>query len=172
MRIYEGISKEIYTLINDTQVRPSTNIIISKCTAKNYIQQTTPELENLTSKYYEILTNSSKYTGFMPDATIGDFFNCFLCRSYEPTAILGGLTTENNDMSDSIDSQGKDDVKANNSPIEGQNGSENIGVAVFKEDKLVGELSSLETISLLIIRNKIDRFLVSVPDPTGSSDYI
>ncbi len=168
----EGISKEIYTLINDTQVRPSTNIIISKCTAKNYIQQTTPELENLTSKYYEILTNSSKYTGFMPDATIGDFFNCFLCRSYEPTAILGGLTTENNDMSDSIDSQGKDDVKANNSPIEGQNGSENIGVAVFKEDKLVGELSSLETISLLIIRNKIDRFLVSVPDPTGSSDYI
>ena len=106
----EGISKEIYTLINDTQVRPSTNIIISKCTAKNYIQQTTPELENLTSKYYEILTNSSKYTGFMPDATIGDFFNCFLCRSYEPTAILGGLTTENNDMSDSIDSQGKDDV--------------------------------------------------------------
>ena len=33
----EGISKEVYTLINDTQVRPSANIVISKCTAKYYI---------------------------------------------------------------------------------------------------------------------------------------
>ena len=30
----EGISDEIYTLINNTQVRPSSNIIISKCSAK------------------------------------------------------------------------------------------------------------------------------------------
>lgn len=33
----QGISDEIYTLINDTQVRPSANIVISKCTAKYYL---------------------------------------------------------------------------------------------------------------------------------------
>ena len=27
----DGISEEVYTLINDTQVRPSANIVISKC---------------------------------------------------------------------------------------------------------------------------------------------
>ena len=48
---YEGISDEIYTLINDTQVRPSANIIISKCKAKDYIKYTKPELENSKYKY-------------------------------------------------------------------------------------------------------------------------
>lgn len=40
------------------------------------------------------------------------------------------------------------EIKANQSSISGENGSENIGVAVFKEDKLVGELNALETICL------------------------
>ena len=33
-----GISDEIFTLMNDNQVRPSTNIVVSKCTAKSYIE--------------------------------------------------------------------------------------------------------------------------------------
>ena len=89
----EGISDQIYTLLNDTQIRPSSNIIISKCTAKYFIEKTSPELENLISKYYEILANSSKYTGLIPDSTIGDFFNKLVCNTCEPSAILGGPTT-------------------------------------------------------------------------------
>ena len=42
---YQGISDEIYTLINDTQIRPSANIMISKYSAKYYINQTKPELK-------------------------------------------------------------------------------------------------------------------------------
>ena len=71
----QGISDEIYTLINDTQIRPSANIVISKCDANYYIEQTKPELENLISKYYEVFASSSKYTGYMPDTTIGKFFD-------------------------------------------------------------------------------------------------
>ncbi|MEI3355903.1 MAG: hypothetical protein V8R81_02270 [Clostridia bacterium] len=87
----QGISDEIYTLINDTQIRPSANIVISKCDAKYYIEQTKPELENLISKYYEVFTSSSKYTGYMPDTTIGKFFDSLICTSCEPYAILGGV---------------------------------------------------------------------------------
>lgn len=168
----EGISEEIYTLINDTQVRPSANIVISKCTAKSYIKKTTPELENLISKYYEIFTNSSKYTGFEPDATIGEFFNSLICKTCEPYAILGGLSTEKSKIEGSTPVLENFNVKANQTPIEGENGSENIGIAVFKDDKLVGDLCALETISFLTIRNHVDRFLVSVPDPTDSNNYI
>lgn len=168
----EGISEEIYTLFNDTQVRPSANIVISKCTAKTYIEKTSPELENLISKYYEIFTNSSKYTGFKPDATIGDFFNSLICKTCEPYAILGGLTTEKPQNQGNNHIQENYNVKANQTPIEGENGSENIGIAAFKEDKLVGELCALESVSFLTIRNEIDRFLVSVPDPNDASAYI
>ncbi|MEI3355904.1 MAG: Ger(x)C family spore germination C-terminal domain-containing protein [Clostridia bacterium] len=47
-----------------------------------------------------------------------------------------------------------------------------MGVAVFKEDKLVGELNALETICLLNVTNNLDQFLVSVPDPANNNHYI
>ena len=169
---YEGIVDEIYTLINDVQIRPSCNIIVSKCSPKYYISKTVPELENLISKYYEIFTNSSKYTGFMPDATIGTFFNNLNCKTCEPYAILGGLNSEAVNSDSIIDSQKDYDVKSNESPIQGENKSENIGVAVFKGGSLVGELNAIETIAFLNMRNSLNRFLVSVPDPHNSNYYI
>lgn len=168
----EGISEEIYTLINDSQVRPSANIVVSKCNAKLYMEQTSPELENLISKYYEIFTNSSKYTGFKPNATIGDFFNAIICKTCEPVAILGGLSTEKPENQTSNHIQENYNVKSNQTPIEGENGSENIGIAAFKDDKLIGELCALETTTFLAITNKIDRFLISVPDPDDVNSYI
>lgn len=168
----QGISDEIYTLVNDTQIRPSANIIVSKCKAKYYLKQTTPQLENTIYKYYEIFTSSSKFTGYMPDTTIGSFFNAMICNTCNPSAILGGLTLGNNTNNSEIDSQNDYLIKSNNSSIEGENGVENIGVAVFKDDKLVGELNALETISFLIMRNELRRFLISVPDPENNNYYL
>lgn len=168
----QGISEEIYTLINDTQIRPSANIVISKCPAKLYMEQTSPELENLISKYYEIFTNSSKYTGFKPDATIGEFFNAIICKTCEPVAILGGISTEKPDNQGNNHIQENYNVKSNQTPIEGENGAENIGMAAFKDDKLVGELCAVETTSYLALRNRVDRFLVSIPDPDDVNSYL
>src|SRR5699024_11127401 len=100
----QGISDEIYTLINDTQVRPSANIVVTKCNAKYYLEETQPELENLISKYYEIFTNSSEYNGYMPDTTIGDFFNSLNCNTCEPYAILGGVNLDTPDSTNAVDS--------------------------------------------------------------------
>lgn len=170
----QGISSEIYTLINDTQIRPSANIIVAKCNSNDYIEQTKPQLENLIAKYYEILTYSGKYTGHIPNATIGDFFNSLLCKTCEPYAILGGISTDNNSYINqtSIDSQKDSNIKSNESSISGQNSSENIGVAVFKDDKLVGKLNALETICFLSMRNEIDNFLISIPNPNDSNSYL
>ncbi len=168
----EGISEEIYTLINDTQIRPSANIVVSKCNAKLYMEETSPELENLVSKYYEIFTNSSKYTGFKPNATIGDFFNAIICKTCDPIAILGGISTEKPENQGNNHIQENYNVKSNQTPIEGENGAENIGIAAFKDDKLVGELCALETTTLLALRNEVDRFLISLPDPDDVNSYI
>ena len=70
------------------------------------------------------------------------------------------------------DSQKDYNIKANDSSVEGENKIENIGVAVFKDDKLVGELNALDTMAFLSIRNKVDRFLVSVPDPLNNEQYL
>ena len=167
----EGISNEVYSLINEVQVRPSANIVVSKCDTKYYIENSIPSLESLIPKYYDIFPNTSEYTGYTCNATIGDFFNSLVCNSCAPYAILGGISTSNNSSSTS---QTSDDssIKSNESQITGDRTSENIGLAVFKDDKLAGELNAIETICFLNIKKQVDSFLVSIPDPQNNNSKI
>ncbi len=84
----QGISKEIYSLMNKVEVRPDSNIIISTGTAQEYIESVKPSLENLVAKYYEILPRSSEYTGFTSDIQLIDFFNKLESNFEQPIAIL------------------------------------------------------------------------------------
>ena len=168
----EGISKQIYTLINDTQIRPSANIVVSKCDAKYYIENSKPSFENLITKYYDIFPSSSDYTAYTVNATIGDFLYALECKTCSPTAILGGMNTENSNTNSSLNTNKDSSVKSNESSISGKRGSENIGVAVFKEDKLVGELNAIECLAFLNLKNEAKGFLISVPDPNEINSYI
>ena len=167
-----GISDEIYTLINDTQVRPSTNIVISKTSARYYLEHSKPLFENLITKYYEVFSGSSSYTGFTSNATIGDFFDSLICQSCEPSAILGGVTNDSTEYTGSTNSENDSSTKSNESSLSGQSTAENTGLAVFKDDVLVGELNSIETLCFSIIRNRVDGFLISVPNPNKANSYI
>ena len=144
-----GVSEHMYTLMNDVQIRPSSNLIISKCSANYYIENSNPSLETLVTKYYDIFPNSSKYTGHIPNATVGDFFNTLVCNYCQAYAILGGITSSNPESA----------------TISGSRLSENIGTAIFKDDKLVGELDSTETICFSILKNSVDNFLITIPNP-------
>ncbi len=168
----KGISDEIYTLINDTQVRPSTNIVISKTSARYYLEHSKPLFENLITKYYEIFSGSSSYTGFTSNATIGDFFNSLICQSCEPYAILGGVTNSSTEYTGSTNAENDSSTKSNSSSLTGQSTAENTGLAVFKDDLLVGELNSIETLCFSILRNQVNGFLISVPNPNKANSYI
>lgn len=52
------------------------------------------------------------------------------------------------------------------------NGIENIGLAVFKNDKFVGQLTKTETLSNLIITNKLKSCRLSIPDPEDQNKAI
>lgn len=170
-----GISDSVYTLINNVQIRPSTNIVVSKTDAKYYIENSKPSIEALPTKYYEIFPNSSKYTGYTSNATIADFFNGLTCTSCEPYAILGGTIDANVDnlkeysASDPLNSG---NIKSNETSISGKRGAENIGLAVFKDDKLVGELNAMETICFSILRDNVNGFLLTIKDPKDEESYI
>ena len=89
----------------------------------------------------------------------------------EPYAILGGLNAESRNEENSTTTN-QDSLKANTTSISGKNGSENFGVAVFREDMLVGELDAFESVALQNIRNSIDRFLISVQDPENENNVL
>lgn len=89
-----GISKELYSLMNKVQIRPDNEVIITTCSAEDYIKSVSPSLESLVAKFYEILPRSSEYTGYTINAQLGDFFNKLVCKTCEPTAILGNIATD------------------------------------------------------------------------------
>ena len=112
----QGISDEVYSLINEVQIRPSSNIVVSKCNTKYYMENSIPGLESLIPRYYDIFPNTSKYTGYTCNATIGDFFNALVCNSCAPYAILGGISTSSDDTPLSQTSEDSS-IKSNEAPV-------------------------------------------------------
>jgi len=88
-----GIATEIYSLINNEEVRPTSNLIVSKCSAYDYLNNSNPNLEKLTTQYYETFAITGRFTGYFSNITIGDFYNNLSSKYSDSTAILGGLNS-------------------------------------------------------------------------------
>ena len=209
----DGISSEIYSLINNEEVRPSTNLVVSTCDAYDYLKNSNPNLERLTTKYYETFSITDRFTGYISNITIGNFYNTLASKDEEATAILGGLnsaarsenskSSSNSNKSDSSDTEklssessgssnssnnssnessnqssqeqessiiNPEDLTAGTSSASGKRGTENIGLAVFENDKFRGELTATETICHLLINNDLDSCIISIDNPIVESE--
>ena len=209
----DGISSEIYSLINNEEVRPSTNLVLSTCDAYDYLKNSNPNLERLTTKYYETFSITDRFTGYISNITIGNFYNTLASKDEEATAILGGLnsaarsenskSSSNSNKSDSSDTEklssessgssnssnnssnessnqssqeqensiiNSEDLTAGTSSASGKRGTENIGLAVFENDKFRGELTATETICHLLINNDLDSCIISIGNPIVESE--
>lgn len=56
--------------------------------------------------------------------------------------------------------------------ISGKRGTQNIGIAVFKKDKYVGQLSETDSISHLLITNNVDSFVLSIPNEDYPDNFM
>ena len=170
----EGISKEIFTFVNDIQLRPDTCVIVSRCDAKDYIENIKPDLESSVSQYYEITEESNIYTGFTDYLTIGDFYNCLSSNCCDGYAILGGINNgENKNVADEpSDSENDLAIKSSETPFSDEPSSENVGIAVFKDDKLVGELDAIQSICHLIVTDKFKSTVIPIKNPLDSNSTI
>ena len=165
-----GIGTQIYSLINNEEIRPSTNILVSKCSAYDYLNNVRPNIEKLTIQYFDTFSITSRLTGYISNLTIGEFYNNLSSEIKACTAILGGLNATARTESDVITNP--EDLTAGSSSVEGNRGSENIGLAVFNGDKLCGELTATEAISHLLIKNKVDSCIISIDNPFNNSNKV
>ena len=70
-----GISEYLYTLMNNIQVQSEANIMVCKEDCSTFLKNSKPLLEKMSAKYYEIALNSSEYTGYTANITLGTFFS-------------------------------------------------------------------------------------------------
>lgn len=220
----KGLNDYIDTLSNNIEIRPNCNVIISRSTAKKFIEEAEPSIETLTARYYEVALKSSEYTGYTTSTQFANFVNDVKNSFVEATAILGGVNmgdnkvkepynvgidgnyiagdtpiksgdkkSENNSSgnsnsggeSSSNGSQESSDSSAENKPSslinnsttsskdslkeQSANNMETFGTAVFHDDKFVGELTGSETLCYLLILDKFENCIISVPNPLSQN---
>ena len=87
---------------------------------------------------------------------------------------FGGLNYDSTHVSNSSSSNSEKDSgnKAGETPFSSESYIETNGLAVFHSDKLVGELTSIETVCHLIVTNKLDNCTISIPNPFKENDSI
>ena len=196
----KGISAEVSELMNNIQVRPSTNIIICKGNALEYIQNSTSQLEKILTKYYDIFPNSSEYTGYTSNIMIGEFYNYMTTKECGNLAILGGLnptispsnssgnpSNEASDGSSSGSSNGSSSTSkkekpnnntplsqmiSGNAPILGERGTENIGLAVMKNGIYIGDLTAEDTLCHTLISGEVNSFLLTINNTDIYENYL
>ena len=169
-----GIGSEIYTLSNQVEIRPDCNVIISKSSAKQYITNSKPELENLVVKYYELTPYSNEYTGHITNATMSNFFNALRANYGDPVAILGnGNKLSITPSNVTVNPEQEFNIVAGENPlVEYERKSENLGLAVFKQAKLVGELTAFENLLHLILTNQFESSVISIDNPYKENSAI
>lgn len=250
-----GILEEVTYLMNDPQIRPTTNIIIATETAKGYIENSTSSLEGILTKYYDIFPTSAEYTGYTSNILLSRFYQSLTTNECGSVAIFGtrsksskepqgdvsqnsstqessmqssssenevnqnntsnsmsNETSQNstsNSMSDetnqnSTSNSMSDETSQNNSSnsisnetnqnntsnntsnktnqlesvasgeniVEGDRGTENIGLAVFKNDCYIGNLSATETLCYTLIEEEVDNFSVCIDNPINPDKKI
>lgn len=164
---YEGLSDYILNLINNVQIRPDCNIIISRCDAYQFLSNSIPTLESVPARYYELILSSSEYTGYTESVYLDSFYERMLNTRCEPIAVLGGINTSSSQEAASGSTSLGDGYRADETPLESQNNVENLGLAVFSRDSLVGELNSIETLCHMIITNKLKNATITIPNPNN-----
>lgn len=171
----KGISEYIPTLANHVEIRPDCNVIISKCDARNFIANSKPVLETLSARYFETSFKSSEYTGYTSPVVLYSFFSSILDTCSEAYAILGGINVAPNHKTSSTDNNYMNQDSSYTSgetPISNESILETTGLAVFKGDRLVGELNGIETICHLMLTNHLKNCTISIPSPIELNNTI
>ncbi len=170
---YEGVSECLLPLINNTQIRPDCNIIISRSDAYDFLQNSKPTLESISARYYELILNSSEYTAYTQNLYLSDFYTDMISTTTQATAILGGINAEKINTSQNKVATALDgDYKAGETPVETKNHVENMGLAVFHGDKIVGELNNIETLCHMLTINRLKNATITMPNPFNFENNI
>ena len=164
----KGIGDEISTFMNNIEIRPSCNIVICENTAKNYLEKSNPLLEKLSSKYYEIEKSSEKNTGFTQCTTIIEFYNNLFSSKSEPYAILSKIEEPKNEEKNNSKESSDQEIKTNDSTSKIVSN----GLAVFKNDKYIGNLTPEENVIHLILTNNLNHTIINIPSPFESNNFI
>lgn len=140
-----GLKTYFNTLNNNTELRETCNLIISSSTAYELMKNVSNSGEIFSSRLFDYLTNSEKYTGYTNESTIGTFSKALHTTHCEPTAIYALVS---NDV------------------------VQTAGIAVFKNEYMIGHIDSLSSIAHLIMKKNLKECNLTIDSPFEENEKI
>ena len=141
----DGIKKYFNTLSNDIELRQSALLLVSSSTSYDFLKNISSSGETFSSRMFEHYTSSVDYTGFSYKSTLGDFFQNLHNDSIDPVCLY--VSNISNTMQTS-------------------------GLAIFKDDKMVGNISVSDSIAHLILTNNLETAIISMDNPFNKNEKI
>lgn len=141
----KGLGNVMNSLANNNEIRPDAYVLVSSKKAVDVLEKVSNSGENFSSRFYEYIINSVETTGYSMVIS----FDHFLSKINNSKGDASAIYTYVND--DTI---------------------QNNGLAIFKDDYMVGKVTPLHSIVNSILENKLDSALITIPNPLDSSSNI
>lgn len=170
----DGIRSIVYNFVNKIEIRPDCNIIISQTPGNEFDEKNKPSLEDVLTQYFEISSNTDDNdTDYTKIVTLNEFYSSLEDPLKQPYAALGIINNADSQVEDS----NNNDIQIDKSvgSITSKKDKylvELIGISVFNDDKMVGKLSSMETVCHLALIDNLKQSTISIPSPFEPNDKI
>ncbi|HHU89865.1 MAG TPA: Ger(x)C family spore germination protein [Clostridiaceae bacterium] len=164
------LQESIAPIIRYRHIRRTTNIIVSKGNAEEFIAELKPYPGELITKTLEELFKKSSTTGYFYHTTLNDLYDGIKSPYHALLLTYGSVNEEDKFESEGDAFEGESDIPGNfyagEIPRKGGSKIELFGSTVFDGDKMVGKLTGFETQMLLMVRGELKRGPFSITDPS------
>lgn len=159
----EDFVNVIYSAIRERELRKEISIVITKEKAQDFIRKNKPEIDTRPHKYYRLMIERARETGFAPDS---DVLGYLQTTEEDADLFLAMYATTKKEEVESEDRH-EDEYLAGEIPRKGGIPGQFIGSAVFKQGKMIGTLTGEETRMALILDEtmKIKEMFATYEDP-------
>ena len=131
----EGFDLFLSTICNNIEIRPTCNILVSKESAKDLLEQSS-KAEDISSKYYNSFINSARNTSYVTPCQLSEFYSASTGKDVkQPVAVYSFIANDT---------------------------LESLGLIAFKGTKMVGRLSGVDTMCYNILTNNFDRATIEI----------
>ncbi|MGP4038957.1 Ger(x)C family spore germination protein [Gracilibacillus sp. D59] len=160
----EDFIRVIQSASRTPQIRRGVQMVISKESARDFINNNEPVMEQRPHKYYQFMLSRAIQTGIIPKATLHRFFQI---TEGDADLFLGIYATTEQSDQETKESSVEDKYIAGEIPQFGGSKTQFMGSAVFKEGQMIDILDGEESRIVKILDNtyEMSDYLATIPDP-------
>ncbi|WP_226536774.1 Ger(x)C family spore germination protein [Fictibacillus halophilus] len=151
----------MYDATKDREIKRNTSFLVTKEKASSFIEQNEPKLETRPHKYFTLIFEHAGETGLIPKSDLMRYFRITEADGDLFLAALGTNRQTNQERSNGH-------LEAGEFQIKGKTNKTNLmGSAVFKEGRMIGELSGEETRLSLLLNDTVNspNYTTTFQDP-------